>query len=64
MILSLNAVENMYFRGNVKDTDIVLRISAKTYSRRAYIYIALRKTGRVGEVALKMNEPSSSLLGL
>ena len=37
MILNLNAVENMSFRGNVKDTDIVLRISAKTYSRRAYI---------------------------
>ena len=38
MILNLNAVENMYFRGNVKDTDMVLRISAKKYSRRAYIY--------------------------
>ena len=34
----LNVVENMYIRGNVKVTDIVVRIILKTYSRRANIY--------------------------
>ena len=63
MILNLNAVENMYFRGNVKDTDIVLRISAKTYSRRAYIYIALGiRSWR--PLACNMNELQSSHFGL
>ena len=56
MILNLNAVENMYFRGNVKVTDIVVRISAKTCSRRANIYCTSNSVVQA-QLALNIFEP-------
>ena len=46
----------MYFGGNLKVTDIVLRISVKTYSRRANIH-ALQISEEEDAEALNMFEP-------
>ena len=63
MILNLNAVENVYFRGNIKDTDIVVRISAKTYSRRANIYCTSNSDSRE-MLAFTFSKPAFPSCGL